>query len=314
MANIQYDELKNDVLDRLNAKVGQVITEEDRQLLQAPQRLAKAASESLLKFCRLAEASSVPDLVDEIDLTKARNYNKVNAYQWPEANFAEREDKGILSIILSSREMDWNEAIPLSSVEYRANSVLYGKKNRCFAVDDFKRRFYVPEGVNFSLLIFRIPHSVRAASSGEYRGASLQVTAGASSAGDITISDGTNSLAITVANGDTPTQVATKIIDDVNAAATFYYNAKTDPASNDTVLLYHRYDMPLDLALAPTFTDTGGTSVTATITDVGTIELPVGLSYIDELAEIMLSALLSPKLGQASTEVTDSETESATPA
>lgn len=311
MASILYQELKDELIDRLQHKVdAQIITEQQRQLLVAPQRLAKATSQALLKFCLIADASSIPDLVDELTPSSVRTYKNVNAYGWPEEIFAEREDFGILFLLLDDEEMAWNQAIDKESVEYRANSLMYGRDDHCFAVDEFKKRFYVPDCVTLKLQVVRIPHSVRSADQEEYRGATLQITAGAAGAGDIQLSDGTNDVTATLDGTETAAQAATKLHDAINAATTFYYDAVA--LSGDTFTLAHRYDMPLDKDLDPAFTDPGGTSVTATINDIGTYRLPVGLSYLDDMAEEATRALLSIDLGQAAQRVTDSETDQAT--
>lgn len=296
MANILYSELTEDVIDRLQHQVGRTITEEDRQLLLAPQRLAKAATEALLRFCLVADAASIPDLVTETTLVKKRTFRKVNAYQFPQAIFAEREDNGILAVILNGEEMEWRHRTGLESVIYRANSIMYGDNDPVFAYDDLKKRLYAPQNVSLAILLVNIPHTIRPAEQGEFRGADLDITAGASSAGNITLSDGTNSLVVAVGAGDTAAQVATKILDAIVADADFNFDAYAGDSSTN-LKLNIRPTAPLNTALNPSFDDTDATGVTATFSDIGTYVLPVGGSYHDEITEMFYRQLVSLDLG-----------------
>lgn len=296
MANILYSELIDDVIDRLQHQVERTITEEDRQLLLAPQRLAKSATEALLRFCLVADAASIPDLVTESTLVKQRTFRQVNAYRFPEAIFAEREDNGILAVILNEEEMEWHQRTGLESVIYRANSIMYGDCDPVFAYDDLKKRLYAPCGVTLKILLVNIPHTIRPPEQGEFRGGTLDVTAGAASAGDITLSDGTNSLAVTLAAGDTPAQVATKILDAIVASTSFFMDAYEDDVAS-TINLNIRPDAPLNKKLTPSFTDTGATGAAATLTDTGTYILPVGGAYHDEITELCYRQLVSLDIG-----------------
>lgn len=296
MANIFYEELKSDVIDRLQYQVDRTITEEDRQLLEAPQRLAKAATEALLRFVLVADAASIPDLVTEFIPTKQRTFRKVNAYKFPEAIFAEREDSGILSVIVNGEELDWAQRTGVESVIYRANSLMYGPKDSVFAFDDLKKRLYAPKDASFSLLIVNHPHGIRPPEQGEFRGASLDVGSPATADGNIEISDGTNTLTIAVENGDTAVEVATAIQDAIVASDTFYYDAYPGD-TNTEIKLNIRVGAPLNETLNPTFQDVGTTTVTVTITDIGTYILPISESYHDEIAESFFTQLMDPVRG-----------------
>lgn len=163
MANINYQDLKNELLDRIQhmIDVGQ-LTERQRTMLEAPHRLAQAVSEAQLEFCKNAESNTVPDLVEEVSPNKKREYNSVASYEWPTDVFSEREDGGILAPILDGEELDWNQAIDRKSVEHRANRQMFKGYRNCFGVDDFKKRFYVPTDISFSLVVFKNPTRVTA--------------------------------------------------------------------------------------------------------------------------------------------------------
>lgn len=88
---------------------------------------------------------------------------------------------------------------------------------------------------------------------------SLEVATGASAAGDITIGIGSTNVTVTVANGDTTSEVAAKINTAINAAEITGVVAVVD---GDIVTVYNTS------AVALSFTDTGSTSVAVTDVDV----------------------------------------------
>lgn len=297
--NILYQDLLSDIKDRLQHQVGRmVISEEERQLLLAPERLAVAATEALLRLAVNAEASAVPDLVTSYTPTAARTFRDVAVYAFPEQTFSERPDNGILTLVIGGEELPWDENSSLESVIFRANNAIYGTCEPCFNYDDIKKRLYVPCEVSVSMEIVNIPHNIRSATKNGNVGALMTVTAGASTAGVITVSDGTNDLTVTMAGTETAAQVASAVIAAINASTAFYFDAY-ETTETDEIQVNIRVDAPLNSNVELTFTDTGSTSVTSTIAATGTYILPVGTSYQDELAELFLRQLLSIDLGGA---------------
>jgi len=290
MSNLTYSEHIEDVLDRLRNLVHRNLSEQDYLMLTAPQRLAKATSEGLLRVCRELDPAAIPDLFFEKTLTKKRTYKAVNAYDFPNQLFLERSDKGIFGILLDTEEVGWEEATSKLDVEFMANSLMYGPNTHVFAISEVKRKFYAPAGVTFAVQMLQKPHSVHAAEEGSEYGGDLQITSGATSSGDVTISDGTNSITVTLSNGNPAATVATKITDAINAETNFYYDAVY--SSGDTLTLKHRQDMPMNQLLDITFTDTGATGATASFTDRGTIDLPIDSTYAYEIAEQTLGQLI----------------------
>jgi len=293
MRNILYSELIDNIEDRLNHFVGKSLTESDRQLLIAPQRIAYAVTKALYEFVLYAEKSIISDLVISEILTETFSDNNVNSYKFPNELFVFRKDKGIISIILDNEQMPINMGALKEEIDYFANSAMFGPRFHAFSIDEYASYFYAPSKVQFTLEFIRLPDAVRSANQNDYKGVQVKITAAPTASGNITLSDGTNSLTIALSNGDTINGTAQKITDAVNAATTFFYDAFL---SNDTITLAHRFDNSLNTILNPSFVDTDTTGAVATITDIGTYRLPVELDWLDVLAEKALKYLISTEI------------------
>lgn len=293
--NILYQDLIDDIEDRLQHMTGTVIQEETRQLLLAPERLARSCTQALLSFIKVAEASVIPALVLEQTLSAERTYRNVSSYKFTENTFAERADNGMLSVIINGEELPWEQVSSYESVIFRANNVIYGDDDPCFNYDDFKKRIYTPDGVTVALVYVAMPHNIHSSKKDAAVGCELIVTVAPSSVGDVRISDGTNSVTITLAGTETKLEVATAIISAVNSAPIFYFNAYAIDDSNK-IQFNISPDAPLNGNVEIGFTDTGTTSTTVTLLNNGTFILPVGKSYYNSLADEFTRQLLAVKL------------------
>lgn len=169
MANIKAIDLKYDILDRLdNAVIGAQIPDVMRKKLQSDLRIQRAISMAYLEFARDADVKALSGLTEVTspvaDATVGTNgvTDNLKTFSWPAAAFQERNDGGIVNVILDEYEYALNEATPLSSVRQQAASTFYGDKQRVFAFDLERKRLYAPSGLTVKTRIVKTPAEITA--------------------------------------------------------------------------------------------------------------------------------------------------------
>lgn len=291
MGKLAYSELNEELKDRLNFYAQrQIISKEERQLYYAPIRLARAATEGLLRFVLNANGDTLPHLTQELILTYDNKFNLVKSYKFPEQAFTERVDAGFLLIKIDKVEVEWEEQVSMQEVEFRAKSSFHGRGFPCFTADLAKRRFYAPDCTDFSVVMIRMPHAISDASQGKNQGVQLTIDTAPGSSGDATISDGTNTVTIGFLGSETQDAAADKIVTAVNADTDFYYEAEKD--SSGVLNLIQLQRGPLNPVLDPSLS-AGGTSIAGTFVDQGTLKLPIEENYLDGIAEKTMEQIAS---------------------
>lgn len=169
MGNINIDELKDDILDRMdNSVIGQELPEQMRQKLKSPQRILRAMNQALSLFAKDADAASLTDLQEIVSLTAdsdvgtAGTVNNVTTYKWPDTAYAVRPDGGLMKVILDDEEhyFDPRHNTPIESVRFQASNSLYGNDQPVFHVDVTSKRIYIPDGLEAEALVITQPAAI----------------------------------------------------------------------------------------------------------------------------------------------------------
>lgn len=169
MGKININELKDDILDRMdNSVIGQELPEQMRQKLKSPQRILRAMNQAVSLFVKDADAASLTDLQEIVSLTADSNIgtsgtvNSVTTYQWPDTAYAVRPDGGLMKVIMDDEEhyFDQRHNSPLESVRFQADNSLYGNDQPVFHVDISAKRIYIPEGITAEAFIITQPDSI----------------------------------------------------------------------------------------------------------------------------------------------------------
>lgn len=288
MINILYKNLHDELIDRLDSFVGSGPQREFVRIKKESEvELARAATQGVIHLLRTISYTGVPDLVQTLELTERNKRDEIRSFSFPPLSLHEREDGGIVSFIVDGEELDPNNSVPYNQLLHYTRSRLYSEFD--FNIDIAKRTFFTNCTDKVYAIVLRQPHSVFAAESLMYAGASIDLTVNTAADGTVTITDGIGgSVAVPVLAADTVNQKLLKIVDAVNAAVGFAYNA----IFNDPVVqLFHRYDeVSPNQKLKPQVVS-GGTG-TYVVTDTGTYELPVPEYYFNDLASLAFSALL----------------------
>lgn len=291
MRIIPYSELYDDVIDRLDNYVmsaGQG-AEMLRQKKQSPVVVARAISAGVIEFCRQINHTSVPALVQTVELqSEGITLDDLYGWSFPSAAMHEREDGGVISLILNGEQVDFQSGTEYDQVVIKSRLKTYTGDEAIFNVDINKRRIYTAKTQDVKARIFKRPHAAYAPSQNMFHGVTL-----IGSPASITLNDG---IGGSVSLSGTPASMAAK----VNAAESFAYSA--EPISGGIQLSIRPY-VSTDVRLKPTVAGGG-----FTLTDVGTIDIPIPYHFIDTIASTSFAILLDSNRRQSARQPqTDSE-------
>lgn len=167
MPNINAQDLKFDILDRLDSSVlVQELSDSIRKKLSGDLRLVRAINLANLEFARDADTKALSQLVNIVLPTADPNIGAsgvvdgMTTYVWPTDAFQERNDGGVVNVILNDYEYSLEEASPLNSVRMQAASTFYGNGQKVFAYDLPRKRLYAPSGLTVETRIIKIPAEI----------------------------------------------------------------------------------------------------------------------------------------------------------
>lgn len=277
MRNINYAELRDDIIDRLdNAVLGQGAGGEIlRQKKQSPSVIARAASAAIIEFCRQISHVSVPDLVQTVYLqSEGITFDDLYGFSFPSDAMHEREDGGVISFIMNGEQVDFGSSIPYEQLVAKSRLKMYTGKENLFSIDLNKRRIYTAKVTNPKVRIFKRPHSVYSAAQNMRHG--VRVSGATSSL--VIIKDGIGGSVTSSIGG------ASNIVEAVNNSLTFAYNAEF---VNGSLTFFIRPDVSTDIKLNPSIS-----SGSFTLTDIGTYKIPIPHHFIDTIASTSFAILL----------------------
>lgn len=303
MKNILYADLRDDLLDRLDNQVTPrgSLGEYIRAKKEAPVVLARACTRGMIELLRNIPHSAIEDLVQSVTLTGVAVNSNITRYAFPDQAISEREDGGIITLVVDGEEYPLEESISFPLLKATTMGPMYGGVT-LFTADRRARRFYVSCGTEVSCIVLRKPHSIFAPSQNMFAGASLSCSNDANTDGDLVLSDGIGgSVTIALLGADSIAQMYSKIIAGVNADTDIAYNAVLSE-DESFVQLYHKYTISENVRLSPSVVS-GGTGTWA-ISDTGTYEIPVPYHYIDDVVRLSIGYLMDAVPNQDSEEDT----------
>lgn len=162
MTPLEYAVVKNRLLDRidnLTLAAGQGF-ESMRQKLTSPEVIASGVYNGLLDIGRIAPADSIASLVETVDLTSEASVRPhIQQYPWPDGAWSQRDDQGLIHVILDDEPQPWDTMISFDQLSVRAYSHSFGH-DRMFFVDRLGRKIYTSDGVTAQARIIKRPGPV----------------------------------------------------------------------------------------------------------------------------------------------------------
>lgn len=167
MPDISVSDLRDEVLDRLdNLMLTGQINETIRQKIKGITRVTRSMNYALDYFVRVSAPESVSGLIEIVSLAADTNVGDdgvqsgVKTWLWPAKAFQDREDGGLLTIILDEREYPArsDEIVPINTLRMMANNVFY--KDQCarsFNIDPAMARIYTGSGATAKARIIGEP-------------------------------------------------------------------------------------------------------------------------------------------------------------
>ena len=276
MRNITYAQLRDEIIDQIDTTVtGQGATGDFlRQKKNSPIVIARAVSDAMIEFCRNISHVSVPDLVQTVELNRETiTLDKLYGFGFPPGSMHERSDGGIISFILNGEQVSFDSSVLYEQVVAKSKLKMYNGKENIFNADVNKRRLYTTKIDAAYARIFKRPHSVYAPVQNMFHGVKVDGSTGST----VTITDG-------IGNSVSTQGSQSNIVSAVNNATVFGYTAERTGGS---ILLKIRHDVRTDAKMNPTII---GNSFT--LTDVGTIDLPIPHHFIGTIASTGFAILL----------------------
>lgn len=290
---ILIEDIYSDLFDRMNRMVLEGgLTDSQLEILESPIRFRQALTSAMNEFATYAGGDLLSPLI-RIVSPSGTEQNNLKYYDWPSGAYSVRDDFGIVGVLLGESDPDEYEiksGFPFQSIQHIAGSPFHTDQYRAFGVNEQARKIYVPKQVTLKLRTFFAPYKIIPSSEGGYWGASVTVGTSPTSDGTIEVSDGNTTLQVEVSSTDTDNEILKAVRDKVNGSSAFRYNAFLYDST--TLWWTHKYDIPYDVTLSPSFNDLDGTGGVLSFTDEGTLELPVHITYHEDIVSLTMNRLV----------------------
>lgn len=169
MANIDVDEVRDDLLDRLDNLVQSgMLSEQLRNKLSNDKRIEDAINSAYKVLAMTWPSSRLSPLINvNQNLTPASTTGNVSEYDWPTNAFTAREDMGLIAVGLDGKKRNPQEAVSLFTLQLRAEHSFYGDDFNSFAIDADVLKIYTPSAVAVVVDIIDAPQTNKQVDNGD---------------------------------------------------------------------------------------------------------------------------------------------------